>query len=121
MDRFFLFWQKVYSINLFCEKFIGINKIVMFKELLDKILPWQSSSRTRFKAKNRLQLVIAHDRAGVNPELLTQMREEILEVVSRYLEIDINEMELSIDSNERVTALTANFPIKRIKRTRSNN
>lgn len=93
----------------------------MLKEILDKILPWQGSSSSRSRAKNRLQLVIAHDRAGVNPEILAKMREEILEVVTRYLEIDVEEMELSIDSSDRLTSLTANFPIKKVKRTRSIN
>jgi cell division topological specificity factor len=92
----------------------------MLKELFDKIVPWQESSRTRYRAKNRLQLVIAHDRAGINPELLDKMRQEILEVVTRYIEIDTAEMELSIDTTDRMTALTANFPIKKIKRTPSN-
>ncbi len=90
----------------------------MLKNLFDKILPWGVNSRSRYKAKTRLQVVIAHDRAGVNPELLEQMRQEILAVVTRYLEIDLEEMELTIDSNDRVTALTANLPIKRIKRVR---
>ena len=93
----------------------------MLKELLQKILSWQKSPRTRYRAKNRLQLVIAHDRAGINPELLEKMRQEILEVVTRYLEIDIDEMELSIDSSDRLTSLTANFPIKKVKRTPSVN
>lgn len=89
----------------------------MLKELLQKILSWQKSPRTRYRAKNRLQLVIAHDRAGINPELLEKMRQEILEVVTRYLEIDTAEMDLSIETTERMTALIANLPIKKIKRT----
>lgn len=91
----------------------------MFKNILNTVLPWAKDNRSRYKAKNRLELVIAHDRAGINPELLQKMREEILEVVSRYLEIDPKEMELSIDSDDRMTALTANFPIKKVKRTRN--
>lgn len=91
----------------------------MFKNILNTVLPWAKDNRSRYKAKNRLELVIAHDRAGINPELLQKMREEILEVVSRYLEIDPKEMELSIDSDDRMTALTANFPIKKVRRTRN--
>lgn len=90
----------------------------MIKELLDKISYWQTATKTRYRAKNRLQLVIAHDRAGINPEMVEKMRQEIIEVVSRYLEIDIEEMELSIEKSDRITALTANLPIKRIKRSR---
>jgi cell division topological specificity factor len=88
----------------------------MFKDIWSKIFPWEGATKTRYKAKNRLQLVIAHDRAGINPEMLHKMREEIIEVVSRYLEIDKEEMELSIESSDRLTALTANFPIKKVKR-----
>jgi cell division topological specificity factor len=89
----------------------------MLKEIFSKILAWDNTSRTRYKAKNRLKLVIAHDRAGINPEMISKMREEIIEVVSRYLEIDIEEMDLSIESSDRITSLTANLPIKKVKRS----
>ena len=61
----------------------------------------------------RLQLVLAHDRSDLNPELLDQMRREILEVVSRYVEIDLSEGDVSLETEDRVTALVANLPIRR--------
>ncbi|MGK7932354.1 MAG: cell division topological specificity factor MinE, partial [Microcystaceae cyanobacterium] len=61
-------------------------------DLLDKMF-WRTPSKSSTDAKNRLRVVIAHDRAGLNPELLNQMREEILEVVNRYVDIDPQEME----------------------------
>jgi cell division topological specificity factor len=66
-------------------------------------------------AKQRLQLVLAHDRSDLNPELLEQMRREILEVVQRYVEIDIEEGDVSLETEDRVTALVANLPIKRAR------
>jgi cell division topological specificity factor len=66
-------------------------------------------------AKQRLQLVLAHDRSDLNPELLEQMRREILEVVQKYVEIDIEEGEVSLETEDRVTALVANLPIKRAR------
>ena len=54
------------------------------QDLIDKLLGRQPASADT--ARQRLQLVLAHDRSDLNPELLDQMRREILEVVSRYVE-----------------------------------
>lgn len=89
----------------------------MFKEIVNTISTWTAPKKSRYRAKNRLELVIAHDRAGVNPELIDKMRQEILEVVSRYLDVDVEEMEFFIQSNDRATSLSANLPIKKVKRT----
>jgi len=66
-------------------------------------------------AKQRLQLVLAHDRSDLNPELLERMRREILEVVQKYVEIDLEEGDVSLETEDRVTALVANLPIKRAR------
>ncbi len=66
-------------------------------------------------AKQRLRLVLAHDRSDLNPELLEQMRREILEMVSRYVEIDLEEGDVSLATEDRVTALVANLPIRRTR------
>ena len=81
------------------------------KDLLDTLLGRQHSSAST--AKERLQLVLAHDRSDLNPELLEQMRREILEVVARYVEIDMEEGDVSLETEDRVTALVANLPIRR--------
>jgi cell division topological specificity factor len=81
------------------------------KDLIDKLLGRQPSSANT--ARQRLQLVLAHDRSDLNPELLEQMRREILEVVARYVEIDLEEGDVSLETEDRVTALVANLPIRR--------
>jgi len=85
-------------------------------ELLEKLFAWRGSVKSGEAAKNRLRVVIAHDRAGLSPEIIDAMRREILEVVSRYVEIDPEEMDLSLESDQRMTALIANLPIRRVKR-----
>ncbi len=67
-------------------------------------------------AKQRLKVILAHDRSGLTPQVLEAMRAEILEVVARYVEIDDSEMDISLESSEGFTALIANLPIRRIKR-----
>lgn len=81
------------------------------------LFPWKNNTdSSRNHAKSRLKLIIAHDRASINPDMMEAMREEILEVVARYVEVDRNEMEFSLSNDQRMTSLTANLPIRQIKR-----
>ncbi len=82
-------------------------------DFIHRLLGLQKPSATT--AKERLQLVLAHDRSDLNPELLEQMRREILEVVQKYVEIDIDGGDVSLATEDRVTALVANLPIRRAK------
>ena len=81
------------------------------RDILDKLLGRQPASAKT--ARERLQLVLAHDRSDLSPELLDQMRREIFEVVAKYVEIDLDEGEVSLETEDRMTALVANLPIKR--------
>ena len=83
------------------------------REMIDRLLGRQQASATT--AKHRLQLVLAHDRSDLNPDLMEQMRREILEVVNRYVELDLEGGDVSLETEERATALGGNLPIRRVR------
>jgi cell division topological specificity factor len=68
-------------------------------------------------AKERLKVVLAHDRLKLNPELLELIREEILSVVSRRLAVDEEQVLVNLAHEGGIEKLLANMPIKREKIT----
>jgi len=84
-------------------------------DFINRIFGRESSS-SKNVAKERLRLVLVHDRAGVSPELLESLKADLINVISNYMEIDEDALEVSLDSSENQVALVANIPVKKMKR-----
>lgn len=87
----------------------------MFNEFLERLFLRSKDKNSRNEVKRRLKLVLAHDRADLPPAVVESMQQEILEVISRYVELDTEGLSFALESDRRITALTANFPILRVK------
>lgn len=70
-------------------------------------------------AKDRLKLILIHDRGEIAPEIIDKIRAEILEVISKYIDIQMDDVEISVNKSEEEgensSALVANIPIKNIR------
>lgn len=67
-------------------------------------------------AKDRLKLVLIHDRCNISPSLMEKIREDIIKSISKYVDIDVERLNIEMSELEedgRKTALVANIPIKR--------
>ncbi len=67
-------------------------------------------------AKERLRLVLVHDRASISPYMLNKLKEDLIKVISNYMEIDESALEVNLNQDDREVALVANIPVLKMKR-----
>lgn len=69
--------------------------------------------RSASAAKERLQLVLVHDRADLTPARLEAMKDEMLDVISRYVEIERNAVDISLTKDRNEQRLVADIPLRK--------
>jgi cell division topological specificity factor len=84
----------------------------------DKLLGRQVPS-SREIAKRRLQLVLVHDRANISPGLLQTLKDELITVISRHIEIDRESVEITLTQGKRYSRLVADIPVLGTRRRKS--
>lgn len=62
-------------------------------------------------AAQRLRLVLTHDRANISPGMLEVLKDEIIAVISKHLDIDTEHVEVNFTEDNRETRLMADIPI----------
>ncbi len=62
-------------------------------------------------AKERLRLVLAHDRTSISPALLETLKDEIIAAISRHIAIDAEGVEVTISQSARESRLVADIPL----------
>lgn len=86
----------------------------------------KEQNKSKDVAKERLKLVLIHDRANVSPKFLEMVKGDIIKVISNYMEIDEAGFDIRLSRVEQedenyTSALVANIPIKRMKNMGKNN
>ncbi|MCL7452356.1 MAG: cell division topological specificity factor MinE [Anaerolineae bacterium] len=77
---------------------------------LDRLLGRRDAS-SREVAKDRLVMVLVHDRAKLSPGMLEQMKDEMISVISRYIQIEADGVQVSFTQEGRESRLVANIPV----------
>jgi len=77
-------------------------------------------------AKERLKLVLVHDRVNCSTQILEMLKNDIVKVISNYMEIDEDELDIQITrtpledrSGDSVPVLYANIPIKGVRKAQA--
>ena len=69
-------------------------------------------------AKERLRLVLTQDRAGISPALLDTLKDEIIMVISRHIDVDVDSVQVNVTQSNRESSLVADIPLKDQRGTR---
>lgn len=89
--------------------------------MLDLLKFFTRGNTSKDVARERLKLVLVHDRANVSPQFLEMLKSEIIKVISNYMEIQNDELDIQLtrtksdDGDRIVPALVANIPIRNMK------
>ncbi len=82
-------------------------------EWAKKIFGGPTSSST---AKERLRLVLMTDHLALAPDIIENMKRDLIDVISRYVEVDRDKVEVNFEREDRALAMLANIPIVSVNR-----
>lgn len=80
---------------------------------------FRSRRNSASKAKDRLKVVLIHDRAGLPAGVMKELKRDIIEVISRHVDVDPNLVSIEFEQEGRASSLVANIPIKNLNRKRN--
>lgn len=82
-------------------------------EFLSRLFEKDSSGKM---AKERLQLVLIHDRNDISPEILNALKIDMIKSVKKHLDIDERGIQMQLKHKDRSVTLVADIPLKNIQR-----
>ena len=82
------------------------------KELLNRLMGGRTGSKE--DAKSRLKVLLVHDQVDLTPAQLQSMKAEIIEVITRYVEVDRGAVDFKLERSDGAIALVSNVPVRRV-------
>lgn len=76
----------------------------------------KDSACSKDVAKERLKFVLIHDRVNTSPQFMEGLKDDMIKVISNYMDINEETMEVHFAQTEASVALIANIPVNRMKR-----
>ena len=77
-----------------------------------KYVPFARKQSSASIAKERLQIIVAHERGKrQQPDYLPQMQQEILTVIRKYVPIDDDQVQIQVDNNDNFSVLELNVTL----------
>lgn len=80
------------------------------KTLINYFRPRPKSAQV---AAERLKIILAHERRGINAPLMEQMKEEIIQVVSKFVDVDQRNIEVRLTEESNIELLEVTVPFSR--------
>ena len=87
------------------------NKVLGFFRQTEQ----EETESSKDTACNRLRVVLMQDRTNLTPELMERMRKEMVELLSKYVEMDKEALELNLEQDGDQVALMLSIPVIRAK------
>ncbi len=81
---------------------------------LDRLLNRETKSARQ--AKERLKLVLIHDRTDLTPGEMDLLKDELIQVISRHIEIDPSAVQINMTQVGREQRLIADIPVRTVRR-----
>ena len=75
--------------------------------------------RSAESAKERLQLVLVHDRTDLTPAQLESLKDDLLKAISNYIDIDPDAVRIGLERDGRSQRLVADIPLRSMSRHRA--
>lgn len=85
----------------------------------EEVMNFFTRKKSASSAKERLQLVLVHDRTDLTPAQLEALKDDLIKAISNYIEIDPDAVQIGLEREGREQRLVADIPLRSVSRHRA--